>query len=132
MPSAGPTRAKAVRDFARPMVALYGGMGAKGPNFTTPVRRYGYEEEAEKIQDLYLDGHKKEAAAVVPDAARPLSLCGDEGYVRERIQAFKRRRRHQPEHQPDRPDPVGLTAKIKEGVVALRCRRRAPGRRRPR
>ena len=42
----------ALRDLARPMVALYvGGMGAKGKNFYNDVVcRYGYEEEAEKIQ----------------------------------------------------------------------------------
>ena len=30
------------------------------------AQRYGYEEAAEKIQDLYLDGKKKEAEALVP------------------------------------------------------------------
>ena len=46
----------AVRQLSRPGLALYiGGMGAKGRNFYNDVaRRYGYEEEAEKIQDLYL------------------------------------------------------------------------------
>ena len=54
-----------IRDLARPMVALYvGGMGARGRNFYNDlVRRYGYEAEAAKIQDLYLDGKKDEAAA---------------------------------------------------------------------
>src|SRR5204863_9367299 len=45
-----------IRDYARPMTGLYvGGMGAKGRNFYNNVfRRYGYEAEAEQIQDLYL------------------------------------------------------------------------------
>ena len=62
---------KGVRDFARPMVALYvGGMGAKGTNFYNDlVCRYGYEKEAEEIQDLYLDGKKDEAAARRPRRA---------------------------------------------------------------
>ena len=75
----------ALRELARPMVALYvGGMGAKGKNFYNDVVcRYGFEEEAEKIQELYLDGKKTEAEALVPDelleadlAVRPRGLCG--------------------------------------------------------
>ncbi len=81
----------ALRDLARPMVALYvGGMGAKGKNFYNDVvRRYGYEKEAETIQDLYLSGKKAEAEALVPDELlEATSLCGPEGYVAERIAAF--------------------------------------------
>jgi len=80
-----------LRDLARPMVALYvGGMGAKGRNFYNDVvRRYGFEEEAEKIQDLYLNGKKAEAEALVPDELlEATSLCGPESYVAERIAAF--------------------------------------------
>jgi F420-dependent oxidoreductase-like protein len=80
------------REFSRPMVALYvGGMGARGRNFYNDlVRRYGFEREAELIQDLYLDGKKDEAAAAVPDELlEATSLCGPESYVRERIAAMK-------------------------------------------
>ena len=80
------------RDFARPMVALYvGGMGAKGRNFYNDlVCRYGFEKEAEQIQDLYLDGKKEEAAALVPDdLLEATTMCGDEGYVKERLAAFR-------------------------------------------
>lgn len=79
------------REMARPMIALYvGGMGAKGRNFYNDlVVRYGFEQEAAEIQDLYLAGHKDEAAAKVPDALlEATSLCGPGGYVRERIAAF--------------------------------------------
>ncbi len=82
---------KAIRNFQRPMVALYvGGMGAKGKNFYNELAiRYGFEEEAEKIQDLYLSGNKKEAEALVPDEFLELTtLCGPESYVKERIAAF--------------------------------------------
>ncbi|HWN26788.1 MAG TPA: LLM class F420-dependent oxidoreductase, partial [Actinomycetospora sp.] len=60
--------AEAIRDFARPMLALYiGGMGAKGKNFyNTLACQYGFEEEAAKIQEMYLGGHKRDAEAVVP------------------------------------------------------------------
>ena len=82
---------KGFLDFVRPMVALYvGGMGAKGKNFyNTLFQRYGYEQEAAEIQDLYLDGKKTEAAALIPqDFLEAISLCGPEGYVKERIAAF--------------------------------------------
>jgi F420-dependent oxidoreductase-like protein len=77
--------------FARPMLALYiGGMGAKGKNFYNAlVRRYGYEAEAEKIQDLYLAGQKEEAAAAVPeDLLKLTNLCGPAGFVEERVAAM--------------------------------------------
>ncbi len=50
------------------MMALYvGGMGARGKNFyNTVAQRYGYEQEAVDIQDLYLEGKKEEAATHVP------------------------------------------------------------------
>lgn len=80
-----------LRELMRPMVALYvGGMGAKGKNFyNSVVQRYGYEAEAAEIQDLYLAGHKKEAAAKIPDVLLDsMSLCGPKSYVAERLAAY--------------------------------------------
>ncbi|CAM2777785.1 LLM class F420-dependent oxidoreductase [Prescottella defluvii] len=77
--------------WIKPHLALYiGGMGAKGKNFYNDLAcRYGYEEEAEKIQDLYLAGKKDEAAAAVPDElVRAVSLIGTESFVKERVAAF--------------------------------------------
>ena len=53
------------------MLALYiGGMGARGKNFYNDyAKRLGYEKEADTIQDLYLEGKKGEAIAMVPDRA---------------------------------------------------------------
>ncbi|MEV7971236.1 LLM class F420-dependent oxidoreductase [Sphaerisporangium sp. NPDC088356] len=79
-------------EFGRPMAALYiGGMGAKGRNFYNDLaRRYGYEKEAEQIQDLYLEGKKEEAAALVPmELLENMSLIGSEGFVRDRVAALK-------------------------------------------
>ncbi|MET8991368.1 LLM class F420-dependent oxidoreductase [Nonomuraea wenchangensis] len=79
-------------EFGRPMAALYiGGMGAKGKNFYNDLaRRYGYEKEAEEIQDLYLAGKKEEAAAKVPtELLEKQSLIGSEGFVRDRVQALR-------------------------------------------
>ena len=61
------------------MVALYvGGMGAKGKNFYNELAlRYGFEREADEIQDLYLAGKKNEAEAAVPEEFLALTtLCG--------------------------------------------------------
>src|SRR5881275_3351523 len=46
------------RNIMRPLLALYiGGMGSRRQNFYNRlVQRYGFEAEAEKIQDLYLEG----------------------------------------------------------------------------
>ncbi len=82
---------KSYLDFVRPMVALYvGGMGARGQNFYNDLfKRYGYEEEAVQIQDLYLDGKKAEAAALIPaDFLEAISLVGPEGHIKERLAAF--------------------------------------------
>ncbi|CAM01258.1 F420-dependent oxidoreductase-like protein [Saccharopolyspora erythraea NRRL 2338] len=79
-------------DGMRPMLALYiGGMGAKGRNFYNDLaRRYGYEAEAEEIQDLYLAGKKDEAAAAVPkELLVKTSLIGPEGHVKERLAALR-------------------------------------------
>src|ERR1700729_4047984 len=55
---------EAAADAMRPMYALYfGGMGARGTNFHANVAiRMGYEADVAKIQELYLSGHKDEAA----------------------------------------------------------------------
>ncbi|MEO3871584.1 LLM class F420-dependent oxidoreductase [Nonomuraea sp. B12E4] len=79
-------------EFGRPTAALYiGGMGAKGRNFYNDLaRRYGYEKEAEQIQDLYLKGQKDEAAALVPaELLEKMSLVGSEGFVRDRVRAMR-------------------------------------------
>ena len=72
-------------------LALYiGGMGAKGKNFYNElVCRYGFEEAAGNVQDLYLSGRKAEAAAAVPEElARGLSLIGPALAIKDRIDAF--------------------------------------------
>ena len=82
----------ALRDALKPHVALYvGGMGAKGKNFYNAlVRRYGWEAEAETVQDLYLAGHVREAVAAVPDAlVDAVSLVGPKERIAERLEAWR-------------------------------------------
>jgi F420-dependent oxidoreductase-like protein len=79
-------------DFLRPMYALYfGGMGARQANFHHDVAvRLGYEAEAKRIQDLYLDGKKQEAAAAVPTAlVEALALIGPEEKIRDDVEAWR-------------------------------------------
>ncbi len=104
-------------DFTRPMIALYvGGMGAKGKNFyNTVAQRYGYEDAAAKIQDLYLAGKKDEAAAAVPDEFVELTnLVGPESYVRERVEAFRAAGVTQLNVTPVGENPAKLIEKVKE------------------
>jgi F420-dependent oxidoreductase-like protein len=111
--------AAGVAELARPMVALYvGGMGAKGRNFYNDLMcRYGYEEQAAKIQDLYLDGKKAEAAALVPTEFLQLTnLCGPEGFVRERLEAFAEAGVSVLNIVPVGDDPVAMIEKLKTWV----------------
>ncbi len=68
-----------------------GGMGAKGKNFHTDLMaRMGYEDEAYKIQDLFFEGKRDEAIALVPDHfADEISLVGPPGRIKERLQAWQ-------------------------------------------
>jgi F420-dependent oxidoreductase-like protein len=84
--------ADSVLDAYRNRIALYvGGMGARGANFYNDLAvRYGYADEAARVQELYLAGEKDAAAAAVPDdLVRATALVGDEGHVRERLAALR-------------------------------------------
>ncbi|WP_135468068.1 LLM class F420-dependent oxidoreductase [Crenalkalicoccus roseus] len=83
---------QACRDALKPELALYiGGMGARGKNYYNDyARRLGYEAAAAEIQDLFLDGRKKEAAAAVPDTlVDEIALVGPPERIRDRLQAWK-------------------------------------------
>jgi alkanesulfonate monooxygenase SsuD/methylene tetrahydromethanopterin reductase-like flavin-dependent oxidoreductase (luciferase family) len=74
------------------MLGFYiGGMGAKSKNFHMDLMgRMGYEQEAQKIQELFMDGKRAEAIAMVPDAfADEISLCGSRDRIKDRLEAWK-------------------------------------------
>lgn len=80
-------------DAARLRLAHYiGGMGARGRNFYFDLAcRYGHGDAAARIQDLYLDGRRREAAAAVPESlVRGVSLIGTPAEAADRIAAFAR------------------------------------------
>jgi F420-dependent oxidoreductase-like protein len=81
----------ACRNLLKPAMALYiGGMGARGKNFYTDYAgKLGYPDAARKIQDLYLDGKKDEAAAQVPDQlVDDVALCGPKDRIKGRLAAW--------------------------------------------
>jgi F420-dependent oxidoreductase-like protein len=82
----------AARDAMRPYLALYvGGMGSREQNFYNRLaQRYGFEDAAREVQDLYLEGRKDEAAAALPaELIDAVSLCGPADVVRERLAVFR-------------------------------------------
>ena len=80
------------RDAMRPFLGLYvGGMGSRKQNFYNAlVRRYGFEEAADEVQDLYLSGKKEQAAAALPvELIDMTSLCGPAERVRDRLEVYR-------------------------------------------
>jgi len=83
---------ESARDALKGYYALYiGGMGARGANFYNDLtREYGFEEAATRIQELYLDGKQRDAAAAVPDElVDELALVGPKERIAERLAAWR-------------------------------------------
>src|SRR5690242_3554141 len=83
---------ESARDAMRHYIALYvGGMGSRKQNFYNAlVQRYGFEDAAREVQDLYLEGKKDEAAAALPgELIDTVTLCGPREHVREQIAVYR-------------------------------------------
>jgi F420-dependent oxidoreductase-like protein len=83
---------ESARNMLKEYYSFYiGGMGARGKNFYNDLfTRYGYEAEARTIQDLFLDGKQREAAAKVPDAfVDEVALIGSVAQIRDRLAAWR-------------------------------------------
>src|SRR5258705_5047061 len=79
------------RDAVRPLLPLYvGGMGSRDKNFYNQlVSRYGFEDAAKRVQDLYLPGKKDEAAAALPaELIDQTTLCGPAERIKERLDVY--------------------------------------------
>ncbi|MFD6879202.1 MULTISPECIES: LLM class F420-dependent oxidoreductase [unclassified Streptomyces] len=92
-------RAKVCEDVAegllpvKAMLGFYiGGMGHAARNFHADLMaRMGYEEEARRIQELFLAGRKEEAVLAVPDAfADEISLVGPRERIAERLELWRK------------------------------------------
>ena len=104
------------RDAMRPFIALYvGGMGSREQNFYNQlVQRYGFEDAAREVQDLYLDGKREEAMAALPDELIDMvALCGPPDHVRERLRRLPRRRRRHARRHPDGVDRDGRLEQLR-------------------
>ena len=119
----------------RPFIALYvGGMGSRKQNFYNQlVQRYGFEADAQRIQDLYLEGKREEAMAAIPDALiDTVSLCGpSERGARAPGRLPRRGRRHARRH-PDRVHRPGAPRAAAPAGRARRLSDRRGGARLPR
>jgi F420-dependent oxidoreductase-like protein len=83
---------ESARNATRPFIALYvGGMGSRDKNFYNAlVQRYGFEDEAREVQDLYLAGKKDDAMARLSDELiDTVSLVGPKDKVREKLAVFR-------------------------------------------
>ncbi|MFH8486001.1 LLM class F420-dependent oxidoreductase [Streptomyces longisporoflavus] len=92
-------RAKICDDVAegllpvKAMLGFYiGGMGHSARNFHADLMaRMGFEEEARRIQELFLAGRREEAVLAVPDAfADEISLVGPRERVAERLELWRK------------------------------------------
>ncbi|MEU9238321.1 LLM class F420-dependent oxidoreductase [Streptomyces shenzhenensis] len=75
------------------MLGFYiGGMGHAARNFHADLMaRMGYEEEARRIQELFLSGRREEAVLAVPDAfADEISLVGPRERIAERLELWRK------------------------------------------
>jgi F420-dependent oxidoreductase-like protein len=83
---------ESARNAMRPILALYvGGMGSREQNFYNRlVSSYGFEREAEQVQELYLAGRKTEAMFALPDELIDLvSIVGPPERAQAKIRAFR-------------------------------------------
>ncbi len=83
---------QAALDMAKPYIAFYiGGMGAKEKNFHLDlIGRFGFAEEAKRVQDLFLAGKRAEAIAAVPQQlVDEITLVGPKARIRDRLAAWK-------------------------------------------
>ena len=113
----------ALRDDARAELALYiGGMGSKGTNFYNELFcRFGWEEAAAEVQDLFLSGDRRGAEARLPaDLVEAATLCGSPSYVREKIDRLSEAGVTMLNVRPVGPDAVATIAALKELVTSRR------------
>jgi F420-dependent oxidoreductase-like protein len=84
----------ALLEFKYFMSFYIGGMGAQSTNFHKSLfERMGYAEEAERIQKLFFEGKRDEAAQVIPDElADAMTLVGPKDRIKERLQAWRESR----------------------------------------
>ena len=77
------------RSFVKPLVAFY--IGGMGTYYHALFCRYGFQENADRVRELYNSGDRKQAAAAVSDELiDAIAICGPAGYCREQLQDWRR------------------------------------------
>lgn len=79
-------------EWVRLTMAFYiGGMGAKDKNFHLDVvSRFGFEEEAHRVQELFLAGDREGAVKAVPtQLCDGIALCGPLARIKERLELWR-------------------------------------------
>ena len=79
----------AARGMIKPTVAFY--IGGMGVYYHALFCRYGFEENANLVRDLYNGGPRREAAAAVSDElVDAIAICGPPSRCRERLAEWRR------------------------------------------
>ena len=73
------------------MAFYIGGMGATDKNFHLDVvSRFGFEEQAHQVQELFLAGDRDAAVKAVPDElCDGIALCGPLERIKERLELWR-------------------------------------------
>lgn len=106
-----------LRDLARPELALYiGGMGSRGRNYYNELfRRFGWEDAAAEVQDLFLAGDRAAAQERLPaDLVEAATLCGPASYIRERVARLRAAGVTMLNVRPAGADPVATIASLRD------------------
>jgi len=82
---------RALRQVKWSLGLYLGGLGARRRNFHADLLcRMGFEEAVERVQRLFAEGRREEAANAVPDQlADEISLIGSAARIRDRLQVWK-------------------------------------------
>jgi len=79
----------AARAMIKPLVAFYiGGMGAY---YHAMFCRYGFQETADRVRELYNSGQRRDATEAVSDELiDAIAICGPAAHCREQLQEWHR------------------------------------------
>ena len=114
----GPEVREAREAHPRPHRLLRGRHGGQEKNFYNELfQRYGWVDEAEKIQDLFLSGKRDEATAAVPDEYLDLAtLCGLSPMCRSALEVYNEVGVTYLNIEPQGDDKLGTIEQIKAWV----------------
>jgi len=77
------------RSMLKPLVAFY--IGGMGTYYHAMFCRYGFQETADRVRDLYNSGQRREASEAVSDELiDAIAICGPAAHCREQLQEWHR------------------------------------------